>query len=148
MRHSNKGSRTEEWTPRDRALDYGMVFAAGFGVAATIGALIGFMTNAAVGSAIGMAVGLLGVLSLLSAGLSGGQYTVGGIGRGLGRYNFVRDSFSPAMRRKRFEAPDQTGLIEETSHGYRPEKDPVAFWLAIAGIIYVAAGFVILIASS
>jgi hypothetical protein len=148
MGHTNENSSVEHWNPRDRAFDYGMVFAAGLAVAASIGSLVGVLTGAAVPSAIGSAIVFLGVLCLLSAGLTGGQYAAGGVGRGAARYTFVNQSFSPLLRRDPLEGAGSDALVEELSHGYRPKKDPTAFWLAIGGILYVATGFIILMASS
>jgi hypothetical protein len=132
---TNGNGSVEHWTLRDQVLDYGTVFTAGLAVAATIGFLVGIMFDVAVPSAIGSAIVFLGVVCLLSAGLTGGQYAIGGVGRGAARHNFAKGDGNNA-------------LIEELSHGYRPEKDPIAFWFAIGGILYVAVGFVILVAGS
>ncbi len=94
-----------------------------------------FRLDVAIPSAIGSAIVFLGVVGLLSAGLTGGQYAIGGVGRGAARHTFAKGDGNNA-------------LIDELRHGYRPEKDPTAFWFAIGGILYVAVGFLILVAGS
>jgi hypothetical protein len=148
MGHSNDDTGGRRWNPRGLILDHGLVFAAGLGLAATIGSLVGISTDTAVLSAIGSAILTLGVLYLLSAGMTGGQYTALGVGRGAERYNLVRDSFSFGPRRNRPVGGNTKPLIEELQRGYRPKRDHVAFWLGIGGILYVATGFAILRAGS
>jgi hypothetical protein len=148
MGHADDDTGVRHWNPRGLILDHGLVFAAGLGLAATIGSLFGILTHAAVLSAIGSAILTLGVLCLLSAGMTGGQYTALGVGRGAERYNFVRDSFSFGPRRDRPIGGNTKPLIEELHGGYRPKRDHIAFWLGLGGILYVATGFVILGAGS
>ena len=77
---TNGNGSVEHWTLRDQVLDCGMVFTAGLAVAATIGFLVGIMFDVAISSAIGSTIVFLGVVGLLSAGLTGGQYAAGGVG--------------------------------------------------------------------
>lgn len=148
MDDANQDRSAEQWTLRDQALDIGLMIAAGFAAAAIVGFLIGILTNANVVQAIGFTTLALGVICLLSAGLTGGQYAAGGIGRGAARYMFVRESFSASADGNRPDSGDSGSLLEELSQGYRAVKDPIAFWLGIGGILYLAAGFAIIMAGS
>ena len=145
MSHSKEDTAATEVRVRDLVLDYGLVFAVGLGAALTLGGLVGILTDAAVLPAIGIATLSLGIICLLSAGLTGGRYASLGVGSGAGRYEFVQRSFS--SRGKQPEGIDSGELLAELSRGYRPERDPIAFWLGVAGILYVGLGFAILMAS-
>ncbi|MCP3998880.1 MAG: hypothetical protein GY722_28015 [bacterium] len=148
MGDTDENRRIERWTRRDQALDTGMMLAAGFAAAATLGLLIGILTSADVLPAIGFATLALGVLCLLSAGLTGGQYAAGGVGVGAARHMFVKESFAFGPDRNRSSGSDSSPLLEELSHGYRAKKDPIALWLSIGGILYLAVGLAIVMAGS
>ena len=137
---------TGHWTSRDQALESGLMLAAGFAAAATIGFFVGILTSADVLPAIGFTTFGLGVLCLLSAGLTGGQYAAGGVGIGAARHLFVKESFTFGSDRNRPRGSDSSPLLDELSHGYPAKKDPIAFWLSIGGILYLAAGLAILVA--
>ncbi len=72
MGNPNGNGSVKHWSLRDQVLDYGMVFVAGLAGAATIGSLLGVLIDATVPSAIGSVIVFLGVLCLLSGGLTGG----------------------------------------------------------------------------
>ena len=135
MGESNPSDVRGERRLRHTVLDKGAVFGAGLVVATTTGLVIGVLTSAAVATAIGYALLLFGVVWLFAGGMSGGGFSVLGVGRGAGRYTYaVGDGNEP--------------LLAELRHGYRPAADPVAFWLVVGGVLYVAIGIVVITTGS
>ncbi|MDJ0792450.1 MAG: hypothetical protein QNJ71_11190 [Acidimicrobiia bacterium] len=116
---------------RDRLPDFAVLFVIGLVAAAGSGVLIATVTAADLWPAVAAGLIVLGVVCLLSAGLTGGSYAVGGVGKGAARYTF------------RFGDGNE-GLVQEWRDGYRPPKDTTAFLQVIAGAGYMAIGAVLL----
>ena len=116
---------------RDRLPDFAVLFVIGLVAAAGIGALIATVTAADLWPAVAAGLIVLGVVCLLSAGLTGGSYAVGGVGKGAERYTF------------RF-GDGNDGLVQEWRDGYRPHKDTTAFLQVIACGGYIAIGALLL----
>jgi len=136
MRNADASGGIEHLRLRDRILDRATIFAVGLVLAATVGSLVGVLTAASVPSAVGYALIVFGAVWLLSAGLSGGGYAIGGVGKGVSRYTYLMGDGNEA-------------LLDELREGYnRLDKDPIAFWQAIGGILYIAIGFIVIVTTS
>ena len=70
---------------------------------------------------------VLGVVCLLSAGMTGEQHAVGGVGKGAERFTFVNGSFCSNCDRNRLKNSNGEPLKDELNRGYRLERDPDAF---------------------
>lgn len=111
------------------------MFGLGLAAAGAAGFVIGTLSSSSMGSAVGYTLVGFGVVWLLAGGLSGGEYTGLGIGRGIGRRNYMLND-------------DDDSVIGELRQGYRPEANPRAFWQVIAGGLYVVIGLAVIVLTS
>ena len=121
---------------RERLPDRLAVFGAGLAGGTVVGLTVGVVSSAPVATAFGYTMLILGAICLLGGGLTGGGYSVYGIGEGVGRNHYMRgDGTQMAM--------------DSLRKGYdRPAADPGAFWMAIGGCLYVAIGLLAIVLGS
>ena len=121
---------------RERLPDRLTVFGIGLAGGIAVGLIAGGIVGAPLASAFGYTMVLLGAICLLGGGLTGGGYSVYGIGEGVGRNHYMRGDGNK-------QVPDRL------RRGYnRPAADPGAFWMAIGGFLYLVIGLLAIVLSS
>jgi hypothetical protein len=141
MRASHRSAGTATTGGRDlsfweRLPDRLTVFAVGFAGGTAVGLIAGAILHASLTTAFGYSMVLLGAVCLLGGGLTGGGYSVYGIGQGVGRNHYMRG--------------DHNRLVGEGLRaGYdRPAADPGAFWMVVGGALYLAVGLAAVVLGS
>jgi hypothetical protein len=138
---------------RDRIAGYLAGFVLGGATIAAVGAVIALF-GAPIRSAIGYTAITVGVLLALAGGSSGAGLSSLGIGEGIGRMvshsnpSLLLDEDGADLPRNWgsrkygvvLEPTDRQDLIGRLRRGLRPERNPAAFWLVIAGSVYGGIG--------
>jgi len=138
---------------RERAPGYVVGFLLGFAAIAVVGSLLSLL-GAPLRTAVGYTAITVGVFMALAGGASGAGLSSLGIGEGIGRmvshsnpsFLLDEDGADPPANRgsKRYgvvlEPTDRTDLVGRLRRGLRPERNQMAFWIVIAGLVYVGAG--------
>ena len=106
-----------------------MLFAAGIVAALVCGGLIGVIFGLPVVATIGYTLFALGIFFLLGGGAAGGEYKALGLGQGAGRVKFALD--------------EDPNVLGDLARARRPQRNPAAFWMVIAGFLYGALGLLI-----
>lgn len=121
---------------RERLPDRLTVFGIGLAGGIAVGLIAGVIFGAPSATAFGYTMVILGAICLLGGGLTGGGYSVYGIGEGVGRNHYMRGDGNKQV-------------ADGLRRGYnRPAADPGAFWLAVGGFLYVAIGLLAIVLGS
>lgn len=123
----------------DRLPTYAKWLAVEAGAAALIGTAVWALSDITWRGGFGGALVAIGVLSLLTGGMSGGGYmTAGGYGILFGsRHNEGWDSTAGEIDR----AQDLRGRLMDN---LRPRRNATAFWQVIGGLVVLGLGFAVL----
>ena len=109
---------------RSRLPEYVALFASGAAGAVVAGAVVALAFGLAAAPTVGYSFFVLGLCCLLGGGASGGGYKTLGFGQGAARRNFGRD-----------ENPD---VLEDLRGALRPGRNPAAFFMVVAGFLYLS----------
>ena len=111
---------------RSRLPEYVALFAFGLVGAPTVGWLVGLIFSVPMAAAVGHTLLALGLFCLLGGGAAGGEYKALGFGQGVGRIKHQID--------------EDPNVLEDLRSARRPGRNPAAFWMVVAGILYTAIG--------
>jgi len=111
---------------RARLPEYLALFAFGFVGASTVGWLVWLIFSVPMAAAVGYTLFALGVFCLLGGGAAGGEYKTLGFGQGVGRVKHMID--------------EDRNVLEDLRSAHRPGRNPAAYWMVLAGILYTAIG--------
>ena len=114
---------------RARLPEYVALFALGLLVSLAVGWLVGLIFNQPLAQAVGYTVFAFGLFCLLGGGAAGGEYKALGIGQGVGRVKHAID--------------EDPNVLEDLRRARRPGRNPAAFWMIIAGLLYTVLGIVL-----
>jgi len=151
MDHHEKAAATSEVSLRDRLPDYLALFGVGI-VACLVGGLIVVVVSThSFATGFGYTMIGLGVVLVLSGGVTGGGYAnlgAGALGTMFGsslprQEGSAEDDDPDELRREVFGRRGDPR--ERLRKGLRPEANPRAFWQVIAGSTYFALGTVIVL---
>ena len=105
------------------------LFGAGLVGASAVGWLVGLVFSVPMAEAVGYTFFALGLFCLLGGGAAGGEYKALGLGQGAGRVKHIID--------------EDPNVMEDLRSARRPGRNPAAFWMVIAGVLYTAIGIFI-----
>ena len=114
---------------RARLPEYVALFGLGVFAALLVGSAIGWVFSVEMVTAVGYTFFALGLFCVLGGGARGGEYKALGLGQGAGRVKFTSDE-------------DPSDLVDLRS-ARRPGRNPGAFWMIIAGLLYGSIGILI-----
>lgn len=114
---------------RERLPEYLALFGTGLAFAAVLGLLIGLIFKVPLVVAVGYTLFGFGLFYLLGGGSQGGRYGTLGFGAGAGRVKFVYDQ--------------DPHVVEDLRRDRRPDRNPAAFWMVVAGALYAVLGLLL-----
>lgn len=111
---------------RARLPEYLALFGLGILAALVVGWLVGVIFSVAMAAAVGYTFFAFGLFCVLGGGASGGEYKALGLGQGAGRVKFSID--------------EDPNVLSDLASARRPGRNPAAFWMIVAGLLYGGLG--------
>ena len=137
------GELVEELSLRERFPTYLKAFSAGLAVAGAFGLALYGVTSLSLDDAVGYSWVFTGTILLLFGGARGGGYSnlsIGVLELVAGGRNKTDDDYEGDAALRHGKAAQRRDPMARLRRGLRPPPNPTAFWHAIAGLAYIAAG--------
>jgi hypothetical protein len=133
---------------RERLPIYVKSFLMGAAATVAVALVVFWLSSARIEHAVGYSFILVGTLLLLVGGARGGGYSnlsIGAVEALIGGRNRSQDDLETDEDLRRGKVMERRDPMERLRKGLRPPPNPVAFWLAIAGLLYLAIGAAIIL---
>lgn len=144
IRHDRKtGELVEELTLRERFPTYVKAFLLGLLVTGLAGVGIFAVTSMSLSNALGYTWIFSGTFLLLVGGARGGGYSnlsIGAVEALVGGRNRLDDDMEGDAALRHGRVMQRRDPMTRLRRGLRPPPNPSAFWQAVAGLLYIAAG--------
>jgi len=128
---------------RERFPVYAKAFVIGLGAVLALALVIYWLSSARLEHSFGYTAIGTGTVLLLAGGARGGGYSnlsVGAVEALVGGRNRTDDDVEGDAELRHGRVMKRRDPMERLRKGLRPPPNPTAFWLAIAGALYIACG--------